>query len=64
MESAARVVDLMYTAGGATSVFATCVLERCPRDVRAVTQQITVAPQNWESVGWVLLGMDPGSTLL
>jgi alkylation response protein AidB-like acyl-CoA dehydrogenase len=63
-ESAARVVDLMYTAGGATSVYETCPLERCFRDVHTLTQQIMLSPQHWESAGRVLLGLEPGSVPL
>lgn len=63
-ESSATVVDLMYRAGGATSIFETCLLERCFRDVHTLTQQITVAPQNWEPVGRVLLGMEADSPLI
>lgn len=59
-ESAARVVDLMYTAGGGTSIYEHCPLERCFRDVHTVTQQIMLQPQHWESVGRVLLGLEPG----
>src|SRR3712207_2274367 len=59
-ETSARVVDLMYNTGGASSIYETCLLERCFRDVHAVTQQVMVAPQQWETAGRVLLGMDPG----
>jgi hypothetical protein len=59
-ETSARVVDLMYNAGGATSIYEACLLERCFRDVHAVTQQVMLAPQQWETAGRVLLGMDPG----
>jgi alkylation response protein AidB-like acyl-CoA dehydrogenase len=59
-ETSARVVDLMYNAGGASSIYEACLLERCFRDVHAVTQQVMLAPQQWETAGRVLLGMGPG----
>lgn len=59
-ESAARVVDLMYTAAGGSSIYENCPLERCFRDVHTATQQIMLQPQHWESVGRVLLGLEPG----
>lgn len=63
-ESAAQAVDLMYNAGGATSLFETCHLERCFRDIHALTQQITVASHNLETVGRVLLGLDADEVLI
>lgn len=58
--TAAQVVDLMVAAGGATSIHESSPLERCFRDVHAVTPQVMVAPPYWETVGRVLLGLDPG----
>ncbi len=63
-ETSAKVVDLMYNAGGATSIFETCLLERCFRDVHAVTQQITMSPENLATVGRVYLGLEPEGYLL
>lgn len=63
-ETAAKVVDLMYNAGGATSIFETSVLERCFRDIHALTQQITMSPENFATVGRVYLGMEPDAYLL
>ena len=57
--TSAQVVDLMYNAGGGTSIHETSPLERCFRDVHAVTQQIMLAPERLEAAGRVLLGMDP-----
>jgi alkylation response protein AidB-like acyl-CoA dehydrogenase len=59
-ETSAKVVDLMYNTGGASSIYEACLLERCFRDVHAVTQQVMLAPQQWETAGRVLLGMEPG----
>jgi indole-3-acetate monooxygenase len=56
----AEVTDLMYATAGATSLYQTFPIERCWRDVHAMTQQIMVSPQFWEVTGRVLLGLDPG----
>ncbi len=58
--TSAQVVDLMYNAGGATSIQESCALERCFRDVHAATQQIMLAPPNLEVAGRILLGLEPG----
>jgi alkylation response protein AidB-like acyl-CoA dehydrogenase len=55
-ESCARAVDLMYTAGGGTSIYAVSPLQRCFRDIHVVTQHMMVAQPTYELVGRVLLG--------
>jgi alkylation response protein AidB-like acyl-CoA dehydrogenase len=62
--SAARAVDLMYDAGGGTSVYRTSVLQRCFRDVHVATQHMMVAPATFELTGRVLLGLDADVTQL
>ena len=39
---ASQAVDLVFKAGGATSVYASFPLERCLRDIRTAAQHITV----------------------
>jgi alkylation response protein AidB-like acyl-CoA dehydrogenase len=56
--NAAHATDLVYTAGGGTSVYATSPLQRCFRDVHVATQHIMVAGPTWELAGRVLLGLD------
>lgn len=62
--SAAKVVDLMYTAGGGTSVYATSPLQRFFRDIHVVTQHMMVAPATYELAGRLFLGIDTDTSLL
>lgn len=59
--NAAHAVDLMFEAGGATSVYTSSPLERCFRDVHAALQHIAVSSTYFELSGRVLLGLDPGT---
>jgi alkylation response protein AidB-like acyl-CoA dehydrogenase len=56
-QSAAETVDLMFTAAGTTSIYASSRLERCFRDVHVATQHVGVAPSNIEMVGQYFLGL-------
>jgi alkylation response protein AidB-like acyl-CoA dehydrogenase len=62
--ASARAVDLMYNAGGGTSVYATSALQRCFRDVHVATQHLLVAPATLELTGRVLLGVDTDTSQL
>jgi indole-3-acetate monooxygenase len=57
--SAAQAVDLVYITGGASSLYATCMLERAFRDVHAITQHIGVHPRTLGTTGRVLFGLLP-----
>jgi alkylation response protein AidB-like acyl-CoA dehydrogenase len=57
--SAVQAVDLIYLTCGATSLYATCPIERAFRDVHAVTQHIGVHPRTLETTGRVLFGLEP-----
>ena len=61
---ATRAVDLMYEAGGGTSIYATSPLQRCFRDVHVVTQHAMVAQSTYELTGRLLLGLDTDSAML
>ena len=61
---AAKAVDLMYEAGGGTSIYATSPLQRCFRDVHVATQHAMVAPSTYELTGRLLLGLDTDSAML
>jgi indole-3-acetate monooxygenase len=57
-ESAAKAVDLMYGAGGTTSIEEDFPLSRIFRDVHVIAQHITVLPLQYEQVGKAMLGID------
>jgi len=63
-EAAAAAVDIAYRLGGGTSIYEASALQRCFRDVHAVTQHFVVAASNYETVGRVLMGLDPGTPTL
>jgi len=62
--SCAHAVDIVYTLGGATSVYTTSRLERCFRDVHVVSQHVGVAPWQWERVGRHFLGLGIADVVL
>lgn len=64
VSSATHAVDLMYNAGGATSIYATNPLERCFRDIHVATQHAEVAPIQYEAAGRVFLGLGAQSPLV
>ncbi len=55
---AAQAVDLMYNAGGASSIYERNPLERCFRDIHTLTQHIVVHPSVMETAGQVLFGLE------
>jgi hypothetical protein len=64
MTNSVQAVDLMYSAGGATAIYAQSRLDRCLRDVHTAAAHVWVAPDNYELAGRLLLGLDPGSTTI
>jgi alkylation response protein AidB-like acyl-CoA dehydrogenase len=60
--NAVRAVDLMFETGGATSVYASCPIERCFRDVHAAMQHLALSETSLELAGRVLLGLDVGTS--
>jgi alkylation response protein AidB-like acyl-CoA dehydrogenase len=58
-ESALQAVELMYRAGGSSSVYAHSTLDRCMRDVQVAAQHVSFAPVIYERAGRVFLGLPP-----
>ena len=59
---ALQAVDIVYRAGGASSVYASTQLERCSRDIRTASQHLCVMPTNYEVAGQLFLGADMSAT--
>jgi alkylation response protein AidB-like acyl-CoA dehydrogenase len=59
-EHAAQAVDLMRNAAGMNAVLSGNALERCWRDVHALTQHLAVSTAHYERVGKALLGVEIG----
>ena len=64
VSSAVQAVDLLYIGAGASSLYADCPLERAFRDIHAMTLHIGVHPRIMETVGRVLLRLEPDTPLL
>jgi alkylation response protein AidB-like acyl-CoA dehydrogenase len=58
VERAASVVDAAYRAGGGSSLYADCPLQRRMRDVHAITQHFVVKRDTMTTAGAILAGND------
>jgi alkylation response protein AidB-like acyl-CoA dehydrogenase len=56
--AAIQTVDLMFSAGGSASLYASSRMERCLRDIRTAGQHAAVVPANYEMFGQASLGLD------
>lgn len=63
-DSALRIVDSMYSLGGATSIYESSALQRCFRDMHVTSQHILLGPSSWEVPGRLLLGIPTETTTL
>lgn len=63
-EAAKFVAQTAYDIGGGTAVYERSPIQRCFRDAHAAAQHIQVQTGNFETVGRVLLGRDPGTPVL
>lgn len=62
--AAKQATELMFTAGGSASPFASFGLERCVRDIHAAAQHICVTPGNYQTAGQAFLGLDMRASIL
>lgn len=60
---ALQAVDIVYRAGGASSVYVSTQLERCLRDIRTASQHLQVMPTNYEVAGQFFFGADMSATV-
>lgn len=62
--SARIAVELMFLAGGGTAVYRKNDLQRCMRDIHALSQHIGTGPASWEQAGAVLAGLPPENPMI
>lgn len=62
-DAAMQATDLMFRAGGTTSIARRHTLARCWRDVHVVGQNLALLPEYYVLGGRVFLGLDPGPKL-
>jgi alkylation response protein AidB-like acyl-CoA dehydrogenase len=62
--AAARAVDSMYSAAGASAIHTSSPMQQCLRDVRAITQHLFVAAPTYEMLGAILLGIEQDGFML
>lgn len=62
--SASRAVELMYLAGGGTANYRKSPLQRCMRDMHALTQHLATGPASWEGCGAIAAGLPPRNPLM
>jgi alkylation response protein AidB-like acyl-CoA dehydrogenase len=59
---ATEAVDIVYRAGGGSSVYASTRLERCFRDIHTASQHFNVMHSNYQTVGQFFFGDDMSAT--
>ena len=62
--TSAEVVRIAYDLGGGTALFLSSPLQRRFRDAHAGTQHMMIAPQTYELVGRVLMGLPTDASVL
>jgi alkylation response protein AidB-like acyl-CoA dehydrogenase len=56
-------VGRLYSAAGASAVYASCALDRCLRDARTAAQHVCAQQSNYELAGRLLLGRNDAPTV-
>lgn len=59
-EQLLRGIDLVRNAAGMNAIVTGSPLERCWRDLHAVSQHFTLGTAHYERIGKIRLGLDPG----
>jgi alkylation response protein AidB-like acyl-CoA dehydrogenase len=60
-EACASAVDLVHAAAGGSAIQESGRIARCFRDIHAATQHLGLSLSNYETIGRVLLGLEPGT---
>jgi len=60
---AVKAVEGAFSLGGGSAIHESCPLQQCLRDVHAAAAHHILAPQNYELVGQVVLGLEPSRLL-
>jgi alkylation response protein AidB-like acyl-CoA dehydrogenase len=63
IKQAREVVGELYHAAGATAIFNEQPFERRFRDINTIAQQMQGAQRHFETVGGILLGLEPDATM-
>jgi hypothetical protein len=63
IHQAAGIADTVFHMVGSTAIFEAKPFERRFRDIHTVTQQLQGRQSHYESVGQVLLGLEPDAAL-
>ena len=63
IKQAREVVNELYHAAGATAIFDAQPFERRFRDMNTIAQQMQGAQRHFETVGGILLGLEPDATM-
>jgi alkylation response protein AidB-like acyl-CoA dehydrogenase len=58
-ENAAQLVDSLAAQAGAASIFESCALERCVRDVHAAVKHVAMSSSAYAHLGRLVLGLEP-----
>lgn len=59
-QSCVEAVDAMYRVAGGASLYSSSPLDRYLRDMHTINQHTVVGPKSYESIGRMLLGLEPG----
>jgi alkylation response protein AidB-like acyl-CoA dehydrogenase len=63
IQQAAEIADTVFHLVGSTAIFETGPFERRFRDIHTVTQQLQGRQSHFESIGQVLMGLEPDAAL-